>query len=214
MVLRQALELHYADIVSFVANLGAIVGSSPRSLTPEKTNKMRTALRGHLPRSPFWRALERWEALQVRLAGIEEEITAKAKQEIESAARSDSYRSVDLQYLNMQRLCGLAVTRGEVKPQGENESPSPFEVRGEPRSADMVQLQSHAYQCATVPRPNVEGTMAFIYQFQENVDAWLEIESMSKTMSDLKDVTGPLSEELETIVLRRVVTGRCKYCPL
>jgi hypothetical protein len=46
------------------------------------------------------------------------------------------------------------------------------------------------------------------------VNDWPELEGMRKSHKELASLTEALREELATIVLRRVLPGRCKYCPI
>ena len=46
------------------------------------------------------------------------------------------------------------------------------------------------------------------------VSEWPERQSMQKTLSELTGLTEEVREELATIVLRGVLPGRCKYCPI
>ena len=43
---------------------------------------------------------------------------------------------------------------------------------------------------------------------------WPEYEELRKTLSERAKVTAAISEELATIILKRVIPGHCKYCPV
>jgi predicted Zn-ribbon and HTH transcriptional regulator len=44
--------------------------------------------------------------------------------------------------------------------------------------------------------------------------AWEQYQDLKRLYEELKRIKEDLREELAVIMLRRVVPGRCKYCPV
>ena len=72
IVLRQALEKHYTDLLTFVEKLnsGVIQSSLPMSI---RDDRMWGALREHLPRSTIWKSIDKMERLNGEMRDIEKE---------------------------------------------------------------------------------------------------------------------------------------------
>jgi hypothetical protein len=59
--------------------------------------------------------------------------------------------------------------------------------------------------------PRVRGALT---ELESSTKTSRELLELQKTLDELKRVNGKLREELAIIRLRRIVPGRCKYCPL
>ena len=67
--------------------------------------------------------------------------------------------------------------------------------------------------CATVAESETEATVEFLYDLQTRITHWPEADEITRVLRELNRVTHELQEELATMILRRVVPGRYKYCP-
>jgi len=63
VVLRKALENHYADLCTFAQKLDSHVIGKSGSLQMLREDPMWGALREHQSRAKIWKNLERWESL-------------------------------------------------------------------------------------------------------------------------------------------------------
>ena len=50
--------------------------------------------------------------------------------------------------------------------------------------------------------------------WQSRVKAFEELDRLKKALDELARIDNKLSDELAVITLRRVVPGRCRYCPI
>ncbi len=53
-----------------------------------------------------------------------------------------------------------------------------------------------------------------ILEFESKIRTWEQLDRMSKIIADIKRVQSALLDELAIITHRRIVPGKCKYCPL
>ena len=88
--------------------------------------------------------------------------------------------------------------------------------------------KSHSYFYYTYPRSFKQGKEAcndralskeklerlMTEQLQSRVKDWEEYAAMEKLFMKLLRTKSKLRDELAVITLRRIVPGRCKYCPI
>ena len=213
MVLRRALEEHYRDLVALVGRIDSQVTSPTSFLIVEEGDRMWKALREHLPRSVLWKALRRWEHLQQERIQLQENAVARMQEEVKTSGQYKFATTTGTSGLNREGLAGLVTYRLRQVAEASGELPRPDTVRTEKADRGLVQLVCSARTCATVRRKNESKTKQFVHDLQVDINQWPETEGMKRTVSELRRLTETLREELATILLRRVVPGRCKYCP-
>lgn len=86
IVLRQALERHYADLVSFAEHLDSrmIKSSLP---TETRSDHMWIALHEHLPRSPLWKMIDKIERLNDDVRDIEKRAEQRLREKVAQESR-------------------------------------------------------------------------------------------------------------------------------
>ena len=82
IVLRQALEKHYADLCCFVQKLDSHIVGEKGSPSTMRSDPMWSALEEHLPRSTIWKKLDRWEGVwaEIERLGYGQRAVGKARQ--------------------------------------------------------------------------------------------------------------------------------------
>jgi hypothetical protein len=78
----------------------------------------------------------------------------------------------------------------------------------------MAEIHYGAYTFAVVPKDQAEETQKFLAALIDETSEWSEYEDARRTQADRHRVIEASREELATIILRRIVPGRCKYCPI
>jgi hypothetical protein len=214
MVLRQALERHYADICTFAEKLRDVfVVSTPdriRMSYVPKMDPMWQALREHLPRSPMWQDINTWERVTEEFKSSFEAIKSRTRREAEA--------ETGLRFISAPGEIGLIEGLPETIA---------FHVmslaRGD-RGIDILEfsrmkrdagilLKWGAFEVANVPENTLEKIEKACHALKERALTWEESQSLFKQVQDLVKVRDDLTEELTGIILRRVVGGRCRYCP-
>ena len=213
MVLRRAMEQHYADLIAVVGRVDSQVANAAGILIGGQDGRIWKALREHLPRSALWKLLGRWEQLRHQGSQLHHEVSLRMQQEIETSGKHKFAATAGTFGLHRDGLTKLVTYRLTQVAEAPGEPPEPDTIKVEDVDNDSVRIVCAAIQCATVPRKEENQAKAFLHHLQVDINSWPEADEMRRVHSDLSKVTGALQEELATILLRRVVPGRCKYCP-
>jgi hypothetical protein len=215
-VLRNALESHYDDLRRYAEFLDSQVLGTQHGHLVQDSEFIETALRQHLPRSPIWGLLLRLERLRQesyeQMKGIED-VTIKA-------IEADS----DLNVLAQTGLKGIAAAVSAImnKQVSEWSQGNPGldlnnNLNSEPAEGGLVSLRLGLTPMGQVKAEDAEECKETIGGFLQSLESRLreseEYGNLEKTTADIERTRRKLREELAIIRLRRVVPGRCKYCP-
>jgi len=212
MVLRNALELHYADLCNYAARLDSEIRDL-RSISPTTENRMWASLRQHLPRSPVWRYLPRWDTLHQKISQIKPEIERKLEKEVKSDARLDPIVS-DGEIAVIPGIIGALVFQVDQWAQGYRGLKLNCDFIYEPTDERSGNLRYGFSQMDKVKQEHVAIIREFLEDFESRLKNWEEYNNLEKSFTELKLLRQKLRDELAIIILRRIVPGKCKYCPL
>jgi hypothetical protein len=212
-VLRNALERHYADLCEYAEKLDAqIEGDHKVALAPE-SDRMLSALRQHLPRSPLWNNLRKWNQLHEENAVLEDEIQKLLKAEIEPDPklnvflRSDEPGVVDA----ISVALALQVKSWSYGWKGLHVED---DLKSEPAGEGLVDVHYGRAVMDKVKQEHFTYIREALIDFESRVRDWQQYLDLKKNVEELKQIKARLRDELAIITLRRVVPGRCKYCPI
>jgi len=212
VVLRQALEKHYADICTFAENLMAEFVLSTLSEVPVtlKRDPMWKAMREHLPRSSIWRDITAWDRL---VEGFR--LSAGAVME---RTRNEAEAKTGLRFVSSPNEIGLI--EGLLKAilfhlqslaeGGQGLSDIRF---SRTKTQTGIRLEWGAFTIGNVPEDKAEQVEESCLSLIKEATSWEENEALSKQIRELAKVWEDLKEEITRIILRRVVEGKCRYCP-
>lgn len=212
-VLRRALEQHYADLIAVVGRVDAQVSNPAGIPIVGQDERLWKALREHIPRAALWKLLGRWERLQQQRIQIHGDVVLAIEQEIEGTGNYKFAAIGDTFGLNRDGIAKLVTHRLTQVAKAPGEPPEPDIIQSEDVGNDSVRIVCAAIQCATVPREEESQAKAFLRRLQVGIKNRPEAHEARRVHAELSKVTAALREELATILLRRVVPGRCKYCP-
>lgn len=217
MVLRNALERHYQDLCDYARTLATY---PPREITGAQgpySEHMRNALRQHIPRSPIWGFLNQRDGLEQRIAQLTKEIENTVEELVRSGSRlsalsTEGYSGpIDgpIEALKFQTSQWAKGYRGlDIE---EN-------LRTESVGEGLVNLCYGAFGLGTVDQdhlPTVSKVMSEVLRdWESRLRELEELGKLKKCFLDLSKVEKNLNDEIAVITLRRVVPGRCHYCPL
>lgn len=191
LVLRDALEKHYADLIAFAKKLELQLGSERSMLPSLKQDRLWEALRQHLRRSVIWKKFERWEQIRNEIAQLDMDLEKRLRQQIESQLRASS-PSVEPGF--NERLFIVLIKHIREAAWGIRELQS-LDLNKIPESID----------------PIVVGLIKSIFG---EVVKWEPYNNLGRFSSELRRVQRTLSDELAVIIMKRVVPGKCRYCPV
>jgi len=218
IVLRNALEEHYRDLCKYADFLSRSVFSNGRisveggSPTVDVIS-MNTALRQHLPRSPIWRDLNRLEQLNGKITELEAEV----KQEINNEVGKEKKLVKILAAGENQVIDGITAVlafqlKAWVQEQKGLNIGDNFKVKSS--GEGMVYIEYGFAHIGKVQEEHIQDIIDVLTDFESRIVDWEQFDSMKKLFTDLKRVRSSLQEELAVIINRRIVPGKCKYCPI
>jgi hypothetical protein len=213
IVLRQALEKHYADLGTFAQKLDSHILGDTGSLSIIKNEPMWSALKEHIPRSALWKNLDRWETLR------------------EDVRRADSELRRQLEPIVMGKSpLQFPVPRGEVglsmgivdmlsahfifTAQDESGLDKRTDFKLDVADQGTTLIDYGPYTIGRAPNERVAEVKNLVLDLMSEVTTREEHGEMSRLLARLERVKRELHDELLVVILRRVVTGRCRYCPL
>lgn len=217
MVLRNALERHYKDLCSFAGRLDPTISKNISNPSQADDNLFETALRQHLPRSPIWGYLTNRRSLQQEYTELLAEAKAKVEQMVRAERRFDPLLSAGLTEVVPGIIIAFVfqVEKWSLGFEGLNVRDN---LRTEPVGEGLVQLCYGFSRMDIVKSKDAEGylnTLGKIIKYLEkNICKWKVLDNLRKTSDEINRLDRKLHEELTIIRLRRIVPGRCKYCPL
>ena len=213
MVLRNAMESHYSDLCKYAEKLGSLArGESAAESSREE--HIHSALRQHLPRSPIWNYLKQREALNQQIDKLRQEANNKAEEVVKSnqqlRSRPGLKKIVAPGIIDALKFQLNAWAQGH---QGLRISDSFFEQD----AGEFVNLHYGDLHLGNIKKGKKED-IALVKKVLPDLEACIrqseEYNRLEKLSAELKRVESKLEEELSVITLRRVVPGRCRYCPL
>jgi len=213
IVLRQALEKHYADLCAFAQKLDSHVIGETDSLRVLREDPMWNALREHLPRSTVWKNLDKWEALREDVQHVDDKL--KRPLEELTAARTRLDFPVSSGEIGLSPgVVDALVSHLRLTARGEAGLDKRTDFRLVPVDEATTSIEYGVYTIGRVPNDRVAEVKDLFINLLQEVITREEHDEMSRLFSVLDQVQRKLHDELLIVILRRVVPGRCRYCPL
>lgn len=211
MVLRNALERHYADLCGYAERLSRQISGEAAGGSAHDEH-LRAALRQHLPRSPIWTYQNQRDSLRHEIARLFEEANRKLE-----GVKADCRLKSELDEGERGVIAGII---GALKFQMEQWAwgSSGLNLKdnliSEPAKEGFVNLSYGSFQIGRVREEQVKLIGMVLEDWESRLKGWEEYQKLEKLFLELRRVEKNLRDELAVITLRRIVPGRCKYCPL
>jgi hypothetical protein len=209
-VVRQALEKHYADLLALAEKLDSeiIHSALPMGI---KDDRLWTALHEHLPRSPLWKLIDKMDRLNDEIRDIEK----RSEQRLWEEVRKEN----DFNLVSLSGVAEIGLRKegllGAMSYQLHSNIPGTLlDVTTSAKSETVTTIYFAGVACADVHTSQVDKAKEFITGLMAQVCQWPEYEELRKTLVLRAKVTGEIREELAMIILKRIVPGHCKYCPV
>lgn len=213
IVLRRALEQHYADLCAFAQKLASQLTIEGGTLLTLRDDRMWSALREHLPRSVIWKSLDRWEHIQSQIGQLESEMAKSFEQQVKS--RSPLNFVTPPQDIGFSKGVVSALTfQCKVVAQEQPGLLSRADFKLSQLAGQVTDMQLGAFHIGKVPNDQVADTQNLVKGLLDEVTNWSSYYELEQLYAELKRIQGVLEDELAIITLRRVVPSRCKYCPI
>jgi hypothetical protein len=217
LVLRNAMELHYSDLLKFVEKLNSQILGKGRTKPGPDDEFIEVALRQHIPRSPIWGYRQKKEMLQME--------SKKHLKQIEGIMAQTANADVKLTPLVNKGLPQIVsfiaktITSQALRwSEGATELHLIDNLRVENTQDGLAEFRLGPDVIGKVNRKHVEEYFKIVCDVCADMESIL-IESdlyheFEATRAEIKSLDRKLHEELAKIRLKRIVPGHCDLCPL
>jgi len=212
-MLQDVLRDHHRDLTRFVEKLVAGMG---RLLPPGElyafpvSDPIWSALRQHLAGHPLWQSVANWNdlapVLRDDVARLSERITKEAPKTLDTGFNDDATRIG----LNPGLTACLTYHLWSLAQGGTGMKEIELMRVTAPGGAA---LQHSAYRIFLVAEADFDRRKNAYEKFLDAGKEWEEYRTLVSHAAKLVKVRDLLKEDLQTIVLRRVLPGHCRYCP-
>lgn len=211
MVLREAAQAHYGDLCKRAADIEAALGGRSSGVIGTE-DRMCLALRQHLPRAPLWKYLGRWNDIQRDL----EKTRSDYRTELNDEISKDN--GLNMAFGGGERdISGMVevfARQSEFWSQGSIGLEVEYAFKTEPAGEGLVNFRFGAYGIGTGPESLASAIKKALIVFRERLSDFEQYQNLKRLLKELNELIPDIQEELATITLRRVLPGRCKYCPI
>ena len=212
-VLRNAVESHYRDLCKLAEELDAEIKQDKIIPSQLQDSRIWSAIREHMPRSPLWKKLGRWDRILEEIANLEDDTREQLGEEIKSDSRLNEILAAGengvipgmADALNFQTK---SWARGWIGLKIKDN------LRVEPVGDGIVKVSYGAFDMDKVKEEHVTTIKEVLIDFESKITIWELYKKMQKLFTELKTLKLSLQDELAIVTLRRIVPGRCKYCPI
>jgi hypothetical protein len=213
IVLRQALEKHYADLCSFAQKLDSHVIGETDSLQTLREDPMWDALREHLPRSTVWKNLDKWEAVREEIKQVDDKLKRPLEEMI--AAKTRLAFPVSSGEIGLTPgVVDALIAHFRLTARGESGLDKRTDFRPAPVDETTTSIEYGAYTIGRVPNERVTEVKELFINLLSEVIVREEHDEMSRLFIVLDQLKRKLHDEILVVILRRVAPGRCRYCPI
>ena len=217
VVLRNALERHYDDLRKFAEKLNSEISGAGNVPSSPDDDLMEAALRQHLPRSPIWGYMSKRQNLQQRA----DEEQQKLKMVTEETVKADR-RLTPLINAGLDGIVPgiVAVLFAEAKQWSHGNTGYSLKdsLVMEPAGEGLVNPRFGFSHMGIMEVEHSERYVKIVHDVLEDLESrlrdWGDYRNLEKTVAEIGRLGGKLREELAVVRLRRIVPGRCRYCPL
>jgi len=211
-VLRDALESHYRDLLEIARSIESQVFTEA-SVSLEKEQPLMTGLRQHMPRSPLWEKLRKWNRTLAESAELEGVIRANVQREIEADGRLNEIASQGARGV-IPVAVDVLVHQVKEWARGLEGLKIDRDIHLEKATKGRVSMRYGFSHFGEIEESDVETIKGVLIDFESGLKKRPEYLEMEKLYSRLVRLKKDIGEVLTVVLLRRIVPGKCKYCPL
>lgn len=213
-VLRGALEKHYADLCVLAKKIKIeLIKDIPVAIsTTLKEEPLFRALQKHLPQSRLWKDIRSLSELELDYR--------QSIEKLKERIRKDALSGTPMSFVSSPGELGLydeGFTMAMVaylQSAARGYQGWAFTEYREIESAEGVRIERGSYALGLVPKKDVKAVEDLFDTMMKTALEWEEYGTMLGITERFLQVRTRIEDELLKIILRRVVPGKCDYCPL
>jgi hypothetical protein len=205
-----ALEAHFRDIIKFAKKMEKTLGSNQYASSSFEDDPMWDALKKHIPKSIIWRNIQAREVCLDGLQQLGQVVSSRLKVQIEKQT-SIPFVAIDSEGLYDGMLQSLVV-HFKAKAMGQFGFTIDDNFIAETANDNLTLIRLGGYSIGLVPENEIENITTMISALLDEVIGFPEFAPTEKLYDDLERIKKQLLDEFQTIILRRMIQGKCKYC--
>jgi hypothetical protein len=212
MYYHDALREHYRDLTGLAQTFANQVSrDEPITLDPE-TDFLLSALKEHMKRSPIWAKVDKWNANLQKIKELGKRVQDKINKEVESNNNSRSL-SKEIPKLSFGFLANVLDL--QFRRWSKGLQPLDFERDFGKDDAGNGLVQPHIgdFKLDPISPEKAEKLRRIILDFESRMKQWEELVEMGDLLQEKDKIGRELNTELSYIIYRRVIPGKCRYCP-
>jgi hypothetical protein len=213
IVLRSALENHYADFCRFAERIEVQIAREEKLPFSLREDRLWSALRQHLPRSPLWIYLNKWDELHEELAGLEEDVIRRLTEMLELDSRLGQISPEGVKSV-IPGIAAALARQMKSWAKGSKGLTLDNDFHVQPTGHALINVSYGSIFMNNVIGPDVKVITDIIRDLESKVTNLEEYTKLQKLFGELERLKRNVRDELAIITLRRVVPGRCRYCPI
>ena len=211
MVLREAAQAHYGDLCKRAADIESALGGRGSGVIGTE-DRMCVALRQHLPRVPLWKYVQQWNNLQQDVEQTRADLRTKYEEDLSKDQQLTSAFASGKE--DIPAMVDFFTKQTEFWSQGGSGVDIAQVFKPESAGEGLVNLRLGGYNIGTVVESRVDAIKEALLGFRERLPSFPEFQRLAQLFEQLHILAPEIVEELAIITLRRVLPGRCKYCPI
>jgi len=209
-LLRDALRDHYHDMHAVIKLIEASL-LSEQCFDVDNTKDLRIeALRQHMPRSPLFQNVRKFNN------GINEmaEINDDAKYKISTSTKEKINKSAIGTEQLKEGLVNVLVYQIEQWSRGHKGLNVEENFSIESRDNSTWTVRYGFSHLGKIEGKDVETLKKMIKDFELDMRDWEELKKLQSEYNKLKSVRERVLKEIAGLHMRRIFTGKCEFCPL
>ncbi|MDM8000699.1 MAG: hypothetical protein QUS33_12120 [Dehalococcoidia bacterium] len=213
IVLRRAVEAHFADLCGFAKKIGAALEDAESDLSALRNDRLWLALKEHLPRSPIWRSLDKWDRLQADIRQSEMNLD-QSLQDLVKAKSPVKFPVAPHEVGMTAEIISALYNHARDMAEGRPGIDLNRAYITRPADGGTTSVSLGPLFVGRIPDKQVKDVRQLLAELLQEVTKLPEWDELARRLRDLAGVRQLLDDELAIITMRRIVPGRCRYCPL
>jgi hypothetical protein len=211
-VLRGALERHFADLLSIVETTLFCIDSVRKIEFSGENEFLQNALHDHIPRSPIWKLVRRWNSGVADLNQLETLIWRKLESRLTSdtdLSKINKHTGGELFKRLRQALKYNPKERSQVQPELDVDS-----LEKEVRLRLLSAINAAVSGFLDLDKKESVIVQKVLSQIDNEMETWEEINKLPDIYRTLADTKSKLKKNLLILKWKRIIPGRCPICPI
>ena len=211
-VLKDAITSHHKDITSFAQQLASEVASQKPISQTMKDDPMWLAFREHMPRSPLWKYFERVEDKLEETAIYKNSFISKIHDTINSSP--ELMGMIDSNEKTVANIFNVLLFQAEAQATKQTVLNIEKNLEAETSSGETCGIRYGAFYIGPIKKEHLPQFKNSLNKLEVALPELEEYKNLENNLAELKRLKTTLQSELQIIILRRIVPGRCRFCPI